>query len=257
MASKAKVHVYRDAAAAGRAAAEEARGVIASAISARGVARIIVGTGNSQDHLIDALTSDCQIQWPQIEVFHLDEYVGMSIEHPASFRGWLKRRVADVVVPRRVHYLNGDAPDLAKEMQRYAAELARAPIDLAFIGFGENGHIAFNDPHDADFNDPLPVKKVILDEICRRQQVGEGHFKSLESCPTTAITLTCPIMLAAEAIISVVPDRRKAQAVQNALLGEVSTACPASAVREHSHASIYLDAPSASLLPRSLTGEAR
>ena len=138
--------------------------------------------------------------------------------------------------------------DLDAECRRYAALLGAAPIDITFLGFGENGHIAFNDPHAADFNDPVAVKRVAMDLRCRRQQVGEGHFPSVEEMPAEALTITCPALLACRHAVCTVPDRRKAEAVRNALQGPVSTACPASAVRAHPSAAIFLDAESASLL---------
>jgi glucosamine-6-phosphate deaminase len=234
----------------GHAAAAHAAEIIARAIRQHGVARIIVGTGNSQDRLIHWLTQQPQIAWPSVEVFHMDEYAGMSADHPASFRRWLRTHLADRVGGGRFHYLAGDAPDLDAEMQRYAKELASAPIDLCFIGFGENGHIAFNDPHEADFNDPKPIKRVQLDEKCRMQQVGEGHFPSLDEAPREAVTLTCPTLMSARKVIAVVPERRKAEAVRDALEGPLTTRCPASLVLTHPAATVYLDPDSASLLTR-------
>ena len=235
----------------GRAAATQAAGVIASAIRERGRARIIVGTGNSQDRLIHWLTQQPGIDWSAVEVFHMDEYVGMPMTHSASFRRWLKTHLADLVpAGGTFHYLAGDAADIDAEIARYAAELARAPIDLCFIGFGENGHIAFNDPHEADFNDPKPIKRVRLDEKCRMQQVGEGHFPSLDAAPLEALTLTCPTLMSAREAIAVVPEGRKAQAVKDALQGPLGTSCPASLVLTHPSVTLYLDKDSASLLSR-------
>jgi len=234
----------------GRAAATQAAGVISGAIRKQGRARIIVGTGNSQDRLIHWLTQQPDIDWKSVEVFHMDEYVGMPATHSASFARWLKTHLADLVPGGQFHYLAGDAADLDGEMNRYAAALASAPIDLCFIGFGENGHIAFNDPHEADFSDPKPIKRVRLDEKCRMQQVGEGHFPSLDAAPLEAITLTCPTLMSARDVIAVVPEQRKAQAVRDALQGPLSTKCPASLVLTHPSVTVYLDKDSASLLPR-------
>jgi glucosamine-6-phosphate deaminase len=192
-----------------------------------------------------------EIDWNAVEVFHLDEYAGLRADHPASFRRWVKTQLADRVHPRTVHYLNGDAPDLQEETNRYSKLLSQAPIDVAFAGFGENGHIAFNDPHVADFSDPLSVKLVSLDEASRRQQVGEGHFPDLDSVPRQALTLTCPAILRAEYWICCVPDLRKAKAVKCALEEPISTACPASLIQTHPHAYLYLDESSASLLSSS------
>jgi glucosamine-6-phosphate deaminase len=250
-AGKAWVVVFDSPDDLGRAAATQAAGVIADAIRQRGRARVIVGTGNSQERLIHWLTQQPNIDWKSLEVFHMDEYIGMPMAHPASFRRWLKTHLADLVpAGGTFHYLDGESADTDTEIARYARELARAPIDLCFIGFGENGHIAFNDPHEADFNDPKSIKRVRLDEKCRMQQVGEGHFPSLDAAPREAITLTCPTLLSARDVIAVVPEQRKAQAVKDALQGPLSTKCPASLVLTHPSATIYLDQGSASLLSR-------
>jgi glucosamine-6-phosphate deaminase len=178
----------------------------------------------------------------------MDEYVGISPEHPASFRRWLRDHLACVVHPGAVHLLNGDAPDIDAECRRYAALLAEGPVDVCFIGFGENGHIAFNDPHVADFDDPLMVKRVAMDERCRMQQVGEGHFPNLAAVPPEALTLTCPALMRAEHWICSVPDRRKAEAARNAIEGPIGPHCPASLVRAHPDAAVYLEPESTSLL---------
>ncbi|MCX6622188.1 MAG: 6-phosphogluconolactonase, partial [Acidobacteria bacterium] len=170
------VEVYQDKVVMGRAAAEVAAGLLRDAIRERGSARIVVGTGPSQQELIASLVAAPDLDWSSIEVFHMYEYVGISALHPASFRRWLRDHIVDRVAVRAAHYMEGDAPDAAAECLRYAGLLSAAPIDITFIGFGENGHIAFNDPHVADFHDPLTVKQVRLDDRCRLQQVGEGHF---------------------------------------------------------------------------------
>jgi glucosamine-6-phosphate deaminase len=246
-AGNARVYLYDSVAALGLAAAEKAADLINKAVSKRGHARVIVATGNSQLALIQSLVV-ADITWGAVEIFHMDEYVGMSDDHPASFRRWVKSRVADKVHPAKVNYLEGDASDLEREMGRYSALLNEAPIDLALVGFGENGHIAFNDPPVADFHDPATVKRVKLDERCRAQQAGEGHFKDLQSVPSEALTITCPGLCRAEAWVCSVPDQRKAEAVRCALQGPVSETCPASLVREHPNAHVYLDRASASLL---------
>jgi glucosamine-6-phosphate deaminase len=203
-----------------------------------------------QDRLIHWLTRQAVIDWKAVEVVHMDEYVGMPMTHSASFRRWLKTHLADVVPAGMFHYLAGDAEDLDAEIERYASKLAMAPIDLCFIGFGENGHIAFNDPHEADFDDPRPIKRVKLDEKCRLQQVGEGHFPNLDAAPREALTLTCPTLMSAATLIAVVPERRKAEAVRGALEGPLTPQCPASLVLTHPSVTIYLDKDSASLLTR-------
>ena len=244
----AEVEVYATKADAGAAAAHAAAEIMRRALAGRGRARIIVGTGNSQEELVNTLVHEPDIDWKRVTVVHMDEYIGLAATHPASFRGWLKRFLADVVAPGAVHYLNGDAPDLDAERRRYAALLAEAEIDICFIGFGENGHIAFNDPHVADFNDPLPIKAVEMDERCRMQQVGEGHFPTLHDVPKQALSLTCPRLVAAEHLICCVPEARKAEAVERAIRGPLSTHCPATLVFAHPHCTVYLDRDSASRL---------
>jgi glucosamine-6-phosphate deaminase len=198
--------------------------------------------------MMDALTSAPGLDWKAIEVFHMDEYAGMAATHPASFCRWIKERVADRVHPGAVHYLAGDVPDPDAECARYAALLASAPIDVCFLGFGENGHIAFNDPHEADFHDPYLVRRVTLDEKCRLQQVGEGHFPGLAAVPEEALTLTCPALVSAAHMICSVPGPRKAEAVRAALQGPIGEACPGSILRTHANAVVYLDREAASLL---------
>ena len=238
------VRVLDSAREAGRAAAEQARETLVSL----GRVRIVVATGNSQVPLIDALVGMEGIDWSMVEVFHMDEYVGISADHPASFRRWLRTRLAERVPLGKMHYLDGDAVDLETEIARYAGLLTAAPLDLAFVGFGENGHIAFNDPPVADFEDRAVVKRVVLDEACRRQQAGEGHFPDVESVPREALTMTCPALFGADRWICCVPEKRKAEAVRCALEGSVSEACPASLVQRHPHAMVYLDRASAGLL---------
>ena len=242
------VHVFEDKRDMGAAAAKQAGGIVRQAIAERGRARVIVGTGNSQDEVIAAFICEEGVDWKAVEAFHMDEYIGLSEDHSASFRRWLRVRLIDEVHIGQAHYVFGDADDPDAECQRYGDLLAEAPIDLCFIGFGENGHIAFNDPHVADFNDPLMVKCVEMDEPCRMQQVGEGHFESLETAPKKALTLTCSALMSARNIVGCVPDERKAEAVKNAIEGPLSTDCPASVVFTHPGATIYLDTHSASLL---------
>jgi glucosamine-6-phosphate deaminase len=240
--------VYDSVSQLAAAAAERAAEVIRGAVSQRGSARIVVATGNSQIAFIAALTSLPHVPWSAVHVFHMDEYAGMSADHPASFRRWIRERVTDKVRPASAEYLAGDARDLQAECRRYSDLLLAGPVDAAFVGIGENGHIAFNDPHVADFNDPLTVKVADLDEACRRQQVGEGHFRSLDEVPREALTMTCPALMRAGHLICSVPDARKAKAVAAAVRGPLSEQCPASLLRTHSDARLYLDRDSASLL---------
>lgn len=247
---KIQVEIYPSKLAASVAAAAKASSILNMGdIASNGRRlRIVVGTGNSQEDMVKALAQGASIYWNRVEVFHMDEYVGMPATHPASFRRWLKTRLVDAVHPVQAHYLNGDAQDLEEECRRYENILRSGPIDVCFLGFGENGHIAFNDPHVANFQDPVGVKRVRLDERCRLQQVGEGHFDNLESVPEEALTITCPLLISARYLICCVPERRKAEAVRNALEGPITPSCPASLVRTHPRAFVFLDAESASLL---------
>ncbi|WP_321472383.1 glucosamine-6-phosphate deaminase [uncultured Paludibaculum sp.] len=243
-----QVTIFDDKQQLGEAAARDGAGFIRQAIHRRGRARIILSAANSQFEVVDALVATPGLDWSAVEVFHVDEWAGIPDTHSASFRRWVRERVAQHVRPAAIHYLAGDAPDMAAEAARYAALLAEAPIDVSFLGYGENGHIGFNDPHEADLNDPQPVRIVSLDDRCRRQQVGEGHFPNLEAVPLHGFTLTCPTLLSAEQVICCVPDQRKAEAVRGALKGPISSACPGSFLRLHTKATLYLDPNSASLL---------
>ena len=243
----AHIGIYRSAAIAGRAAAIQAARLIQRAIAEQGRARVIAATGNSQIPVADALVEQ-DINWRAVELFHMDEYAGIKRDHPSSFRYWIRTRLEEKTHPRVAHYLEGDAADLDAEMHRYSELLKAAPIDLAFVGFGENGHIAFNDPPVADFNDPAMVKRITLDEACRRQQAGEGHFRDVASVPKQAATITCTGLFRAKSWVCCVPERRKAEAVRNALEGPISEACPASLVRRHPAAFVFLDSDSASQL---------
>ena len=244
----ARVRIYPLQEELGHAAASQAARIMRDAIEDHGNARIVVATGNSQLHLIRALVEIPGLDWSRVELFHMDEYVGMPATHPASFRLWIKTLIEDKVHPGVVNYMQGDASDPDAEMERYSRLLRAEPIDLAFVGFGENGHIAFNDPHVADFDDPAEVKRVSPDEVSRRQQVGEGRFDTPDSMPREAVTMTCPALFRAGAWVCSVPELRKAQAVRCALEGPIGTVCPASIVRTHPNATVYLDTESASLL---------
>jgi glucosamine-6-phosphate deaminase len=247
-AGTARVLVFDSVDALATAAAKRASEIITAAIESKGTARVVVATGNSQLAFIEKLVRQPGIDWPRVTLFHMDEYVGLSDTHPASFRLWIRTRVAEQVPAKETHYIHGDAADLDAEIKRYSDLLNAAPLDLAFVGIGENGHIAFNDPHLADFHDPATVKCVQLDEACKRQQTGEGHFSGIDAVPDEAVSVTCPGLFRAEAWITVVPDRRKAVAVRNAIEGPITTECPASIIQTHPNATIFLDLESASLL---------
>lgn len=246
------VVVHPDRNAMGRTAAEHAARMLRQAIRRQGEARIIVASAPSQDELIAGLAAAPGIDWSRVTVFHMDEYVGLPASDPASFRSYQQQHLLARVRPAAFHGIRGEAAEAAAECARYAALLAAAPIDLVCMGIGENGHIAFNDPPVADFDDPQVVKVVELDDDCRRQQVNDGCFADLDAVPRRAITLTCPALMSGRVLVCVVPGSRKAAAVSNALRAPVSTACPASILRRHHDATLYLDHASASTLGQSL-----
>jgi len=240
------IKIYEDKTALGRAAAEQAAVSLCKAIQESGQARIIAATGASQFEFLDALTAMPGIDWPRVEMFHLDEYVGLPASHPASFRKYLLERLIQRTGISKYHFLEGDG-DVPKMVRRVAAELMAAPIDLAFVGIGENGHLAFNDPP-ADFQTEEPYLLVDLDEACRRQQVGESWFADLSEVPKRAISMSVRQILKSKAILAVVPEARKAQAVKSCFEGEVSPLAPASVLRTHAHTTVFLDKDSAALL---------
>ena len=242
------VVVHPDTSSLAETAAEEAAATIRAAVAAKGRASAMFATGNSQLAFIERIVAMPGIPWPEVTVFHMDEYVGIGPEHPAGFRRWIRERIADKVPVKATNYIDGTAADMEGECARYAHLLATHPLDLCCLGIGENGHLAFNDPPVADFEDPLAVKVVELDLACRRQQVGEGHFRSVEAVPAHALTVTVPALLGAAHVIAVVPEGRKSQAVHAALRGPITTACPGSALRRAGRATLHLDPDSAALL---------
>jgi glucosamine-6-phosphate deaminase len=242
-----QISIYQKKSEMAIAAAEYVASILAKTIKKNGSANMILATGASQFEFVENLKL-MPLDWKAITVFHLDEYKDMAITHPASFRKYLKERILDKVQPAKVYYLEGDAPDIEAETRRYEELLRRHDIHVACIGIGENGHIAFNDPPVADFADPRLVKVVELDEACRKQQFGEGWFPTLADVPTHALSLTIPAIMRCQAISCVVPDRRKADAVFNALNGPISTACPASILRHHPNTTLFLEPDSASRL---------
>jgi len=243
-----RVRVGADSGALARAAADSAAAVLRHAVDARGVANAMFATGNSQLEFVDMLvTATPDVPWGDVVVFHMDEYVGVGPDHPAGFQRWIRERISKRVHPRQAHYIDGLA-DPEVECGRYAALLGDHPLDLCCLGIGENGHLAFNDPPVADFDDPLDMKVVELDRECRLQQVHEGHFPDMAAVPSLALTATIPALLRARTVLAVVPESRKAPPVRAALIGPVSTACPASYLRTRDNVTLYLDPESASLL---------
>ncbi len=244
------LRVFPDKIQLGQAAAEQAAAAIQRSITARGSARIIAATGASQFDFLTALVAMPKIDWAKVEMFHLDEYVGLSLTHPASFRKYLIERFITPAGLTNYHLLDGEA-DAQTVCNEIGALIQAAPIDVAFVGIGENGHLAFNDPP-ADFENDAAYIVVNLDEACRMQQVGEGWFAGLTDVPQQAISMTIKQILKANEIICIVPDARKAQAVKNCLEGEVSPLAPASILQRHANTTVYLDDASASLLTQSV-----
>jgi glucosamine-6-phosphate deaminase len=242
------VQVYPDNAALGRAAAESAATILREAITARGVANLILATGNSQLTFLHALRTLAGIDWPAVNVFHMDEYLHLPPGHPATFSLFLRRHVLDQVPYGTFYPVPGSPANVEQAREAYDVLLHAFPADLCCCGIGENGHLAFNEPSVADFADPVWVKVISLEEASRRQQVGEGHFPSLDSVPTHALTLTIPALLAARQVLCLVPERRKAGAVERTLRGPIGHACPASILRQTAHARLFLDQESAAHL---------
>jgi len=243
-----KVRILEKSEELGAAAAAFVSEKISSAIREKNLANIILATGASQFEFLDALRQDDTVEWSKITVFHLDEYLDMDAQHPASFRKYLRERILDEVNPGQVHFINGDVGDADGEIERYENLLQTHEIDVACIGIGENGHIAFNDPHVADFRDSRLVKIVKLDERSRNQQYGEGWFDTFDEVPKRAITLTIPAILRSQTISCAVPARRKAEAVYRTLNGPISTECPATVLRRHNDTVLFLDSDSAGKL---------
>jgi len=240
------IKVFPTKTAMGKAAANEAAAAIRDAIAERGEARIIAATGASQFEFLDAITKISGIDWKRVEMFHLDEYVGVSDQASASFCKYLRERLIDKVGLVRYHLLDGTQPPAAV-IERVSAEIRKAPIDIAFVGVGENGHLAFNDPP-ADFETDEAYIVVNLDEGCRKQQLGEGWFPTLADVPQTAISMTIRQIMKSKHILCVAPDARKANAIKACFEGTVSREAPASILQQHPNVTIYLDNESAALL---------
>ena len=242
-----KIEVLKTKDACGVAAADRGADILKQAIRVNGRASFIVATGASQFDFIKAMTKKEGIDWRLTTMYHLDEYIGMGADHPASFRRYLKERLVDVVHPGMVHLIKGEADDPAAECRRINHIISQDKIDVAFVGIGENGHLAFNDPP-ADFDTEVPYIIVELDDACLQQQFSEGWFASLEEVPSTAISMSIYQIMKSEAIICTVPDKRKAWAVKQCFEGEISPLHPASILRKHPRAFVYLDDDAGSLL---------
>lgn len=239
-----QVRIYDTRAEMGQAAAAGSAGVLRDLLMNKNEINCVFAAAPSQNEVLAALVQMPDIPWERVNAFHMDEYVGLNQDHPASFAHFLKEAVFQKLPFRRVNLIHGEN-DPAEECRRYGELLEQYPPDFVFMGIGENGHIAFNDPDVADFHDGARIKQVQLDQICRMQQVHDGCFPNLEAVPTQALTVTIPVLCSASAICCVVPGRQKAEAVRRTLLGEISEQCPASILRRHPQACLYLDSDSA------------
>lgn len=242
------VEIYRTNEEVGQAAAQAARTIITAAIAERGNANLILATGNSQLTFLKALREVPGIDWSKVRVFHMDEYLDLAPDHPASFPLFLRRHFLDFVQVGAFYLVAGQAEEAEQICRDYTALLRQYPADMVALGFGENGHLAFNDPPYALFGDPAWVKVIELAEASRRQQVGEGHFQALTEVPTHAITLTIPALLAARSVLAIVPEARKAEAVRACLTEPISEDRPGSILRQVNHVRLYLDQDSSAAL---------
>jgi len=241
---KLTVKVFPDRVAMGRAAGQAVASGMKEMLKKKDLA-MVFASAPSQNEFLEELSKSRGVDWKRVTAFHLDEYVGLPDAAPQAFGQYLRKRLFDKVRPGKIHYLNGMAEDPEAECDRYAALLKDHPLDIACIGIGENGHLAFNDPPVADFNDPRLVKVVELDLASRQQQVHDGCFKEIESVPQKAITLTLPAILSATFIFCMVPGPTKEGAVQRTLEGPITTDCPASILKKHEKATLFLDQDSA------------
>lgn len=247
LAGSLKVQVYPTSGDLAIAASQEAGKFLATVLKAKGIATVMLAAGNAHIEFLRNFVRNSGVDWNRVVFFHMDEYLGIGLFHPASFRRYLKQRVERKVQALQFNFIEGDALYPINECERYA-RLLEGPIDLCCLGIGENGHLAFNDPLVADFADRLSVKIVKLDKNCRKQQVGEGHFRRIEDVPQYAITVTIPALCRAEKMVCVVPEARKAKAVHAALESPISTSCPASILRKKVGATLFLDQESSKLL---------
>ena len=242
------VKIYETRKEMGCAAAAEIKERILALLETKESINMIFAAAPSQNEVLAALANDREIPWSRVNAFHMDEYVGLSPDAPQGFGNFLKERLFGLADFRSVHYIDIAAPDPERECDRYAALLKEYPTDIVVMGIGENGHIAFNDPPVADFDDLKAVKTVRLDEICRKQQVHDGCFRTLDEVPEMAVTLTVPTLFAGDWLFCIVPAKTKAEAVAATLQGEIGTHCPATVLRRHERAVLYLDGDSAALL---------
>ncbi|SEF52577.1 glucosamine-6-phosphate deaminase [Parabacteroides chinchillae] len=246
------VEIYSTRREMGESAAKEVSSCIHKLLQEKDEINMIFAAAPSQNEFLEALTADTTIEWTKINAFHMDEYIGLKQDAPQGFGNFLKERLFDRIPFKSVSYIDGQTTLPHVECARYSKLLKDYPVDIVCLGIGENGHIAFNDPHVADFNDPRLVKVVSLDEKCRMQQVHDGCFSNLSEVPTHAFTLTIPALVSARFMYCIVPAKTKSQAVYNTINGEISEICPASILRRKQGATLYLDADSASLLKQEI-----
>jgi glucosamine-6-phosphate deaminase len=243
------VRIYPDRIRMGSAAADMVGDLIAQLLNEKTYVNLIFAAAPSQNEFLSALIKkEDDFDWERINAFHMDEYIGLPEDHSALFSSFLRSSLFDKLPFHTVNYINGNATDMQAECDRYSDLLLKYPADIVCMGIGENGHIAFNDPHVADFNDPLKVKIVDLDAACRQQQVNDGCFAGLEVVPTHALTLTIPALMSGKYVYCMVPGKNKAKAVHHTLFDEISEQCPASVLRKHPQAILFLDCDSSSLL---------
>lgn len=237
--------IYSTRAEMGKSASQEAANVIKKLIAEKGEINMIFAAAPSQNEFLASLVADKSIDFSKINAFHMDEYIGLAADAPQGFGNFLRRAIFDKAPFKSVNTIDSTASDPKAECERYSALLKKYPCDIVCMGIGENGHIAFNDPHVADFNDKEAVKVVSLDDVCRQQQVNDGCFATINDVPKFALTLTIPTLIAPEYIFCIVPAKTKANAVKKTVTGEISAACPATILREHNNAVLYLDSDSA------------
>ena len=241
------VEVYPTAGAAGQAAGSAVARALRELGAQREAVGVLFATGASQVETLRALTSTSNLPWDRVHGFHLDEYIGLDGDHPSSFRRYLRERLTSQVSMAAFHEMDGGATDLEAVKREYIQALFRTDPQICLLGIGENGHLAFNDPHEADFQDPMPIKTVTLDQVCREQQLAEGWFSSMEEVPKQALTLTIPTLMRVPRLVLSVPGRRKAAVVLRALRDPISTDCPATILRNHPNVTLYLDEEAAYL----------
>ncbi|MEH2045940.1 glucosamine-6-phosphate deaminase [Nostoc sp.] len=242
------VQIYNSEVEMAKDVAEIVQKYLQQVLKQQDTAAVLLATGNSQLKFLDALIALGGVDWSRIILFHLDEYLGITADHSASFRRYMQERVEKRVNPKKFHYIEGDTLQPVIECDRYTKLLQAQPIDLCCLGVGENGHLAFNDPAVANFQDPYSVKLVKLDTLNRQQQVSTGHFPNLETVPQYAFTITIPTICSAKKIICLAPEKRKANVVKEMLESYVGKDCPASILRQQSQATLFLDVNSASVL---------